>query len=238
MMSSPVKPSVVSELREIAYGNERWMLLRKYRKHAESIMLSLEKAHLPCILYGSVARGDIDEHSDIDIFIPECVSSFSVENALEKANIPIITRFVVQATPSFVMKAYLEVNAQTNVSFPLMPMTKPQKEFFTFSGAIDLDGLLSDKRVPGVDKRLMLIEPTSHGHIETSIAGQEDYAAKILSISAATVRSRVRVLLRRDTVGRTGLFIKRELHPNETFEQVLQRLACENPAVRRRLHTQ
>jgi predicted nucleotidyltransferase len=41
--------------------------------------------------------------------------------------------------------------------------------------------------------------------------------------------------LRRDDVGRTGVFIERELGEGETFEQVLEKLARENPAVRRRL---
>jgi predicted nucleotidyltransferase len=46
---------------------------------------------------------------------------------------------------------------------------------------------------------------------------------------------RVHALLRRDEVGRTGVFIERELAEDETFEQALKKLADENPAVRRRL---
>ena len=40
---------------------------------------------------------------------------------------------------------------------------------------------------------------------------------------------------RRDEVGRTGVFVKRELAPDESFEAVLADLAARNPAVRRRL---
>jgi predicted nucleotidyltransferase len=50
-----------------------------------------------------------------------------------------------------------------------------------------------------------------------------------------TVLDRVHALLRRDEVGRTGVFIKKELASEETFEMALKRLADENPAVRRRL---
>jgi predicted nucleotidyltransferase len=57
----------------------------------------------------------------------------------------------------------------------------------------------------------------------------------MLHISVDTVRDRVHALLRRDEVGRTGVFIERELLPDETFEMVLKQLADQNPAVRRRL---
>ena len=59
--------------------------------------------------------------------------------------------------------------------------------------------------------------------------------AKLLSISVETVLDRVHALLRRDKVGRTGVFVERELNSDETFEMVLKQLADENPAVRRRL---
>jgi len=49
------------------------------------------------------------------------------------------------------------------------------------------------------------------------------------------VLDRVHALLRRDKVGRTGVYIERELTPEETFEMVLKQLADKNPAVRRRL---
>jgi len=65
--------------------------------------------------------------------------------------------------------------------------------------------------------------------------GREEAVASLLGISVNTVRDRVRALLRRDKIGRTGVFIERELLPNETFEMVLKKLADQNPAVRRRL---
>ena len=95
--------------------------------------------------------------------------------------------------------------------------------------------LNKDVRVPGVDKRLMLIEPASEGHVESAVVGQEEAVANLLGVSLNTVLDRVHALLRRDKVGRTGVFIERELSPDETFELVLKKLADQNPAVRRRL---
>jgi predicted nucleotidyltransferase len=133
------------------------------------------------------------------------------------------------------MKAYIEIDEKTSVSFPLMHMHKVESEFYKFGGETTLNHLRNGMRVAGVDKRLMLIEPTERGHSESSIIGCEEHAAKTLHISVETVLDRVHALLRRDEVGRTGVFIKKELASEETFEMALKRLADENPAVRRRL---
>jgi len=90
-------------------------------------------------------------------------------------------------------------------------------------------------RVAGVDKRLMLIEPNEEGHVETSILGMEGVVAKSLGISVAAVLDRVRTLRRRKKVGRTGVFLKQELYPNEGFGEGFQRVSRDRPAVRRRL---
>jgi hypothetical protein len=118
-----------------------------------------------------------------------------------------------------------------------MPLRKVEREFYRFSGELTPDQLKDDSRVLGVDKRLMLIEPTENGHVESSIIGKEEQTARTLGIAAETVQDRVRALLKRDAVGRTGVFIKKELAADETFEMALKRLAEENPAVRRKLKT-
>lgn len=230
-----VKTSSASNYREVSYKSERWALLQEYREKAARMMMALENFHLHTLLHGSVARGDVNKNSDIDVFIPEPQSSFLVETALEKARIKVNTRLVVQATPGYAMKAHIEIDAKTSVSFPLMQMRRVEREFYKFSGEANLTKLNANTRVVGVDKRLMLIEPTEKGHVESSIIGREEQAAKTLEISAETVLDRVHALLRRDEVGRTGVFIKKELTPNETFEMALKKLAEKSPAVRRRL---
>jgi len=229
------KPIIYSEKLEVIYGAERWRLLSELRSRAIEIMEALEKAHIFCVIHGSIARGDVSPRSDIDIFIPQNFPSFTVENALRAAGISISRRILVQATPTYSIKGYIGIDDQCCVSFPLSKMREVERDFYKFGGEATLEMLRSKVRVPGVDKRLMLIEPTDNGHVESSIIGQEERVAKLLGISVDTVLDRVRILLRRDKVGRTGLFVERELAPEESFESVLKRLADTNPAVRRRL---
>jgi predicted nucleotidyltransferase len=115
-----------------------------------------------------------------------------------------------------------------------MEMRKVEREFYSFGGEVDLTQLKADLRVAGVDKRLMLIEPNTLGHIESSIFDRETFVAKTLGVSSETVLDRVHALTKRDLVGRTGVFLKKELSSNETFELALKRLSDLNPAVRRR----
>jgi len=231
------KPERRLEYREVIYDAERWKLLEEFRQKSERIMEASEIFHFESIVHGSIARGDVNKKSDIDVFIPSQPSSFLVETALEKADIPVNRRLVVQATPTYAMKAYIEIDENTSVSFPLMKMRKVEREFYRFGGEATLENLRNGLRVCGVDKRLMLIEPTEKGHMETTIIGREEQVAKLLGISVETVSDRVHTLLRRDEVGRTGVFIEKELSSSETFEMTLKRLADQNPAVRRRLRT-
>jgi len=230
-----VKPTKSADYKEIIYTSARWALLKELSNKAIEIMASLEAFNLQSIVHGSIARGDVRSDSDVDIFLPEVQNSFVVETALEKSGIPVNARFVVQATPTYAMKAHIEISEFVTVSFPLMQMRRVEREFYQFGGEANLDKLKANVRVPGVDKRLMLIEPTTKGHSESSIIGKEQFAAKIIGISAETVSDRVRTLLKRDTVGRTGVFIKRQLADDETFELALKKLSELNPAIRRRM---
>ena len=116
-----------------------------------------------------------------------------------------------------------------------MQLRTLERDFYRFGGEATVQTLSNSQRVLGVDKRLMLIEPTAQGHVESAIVGKEEIAAKLLKVSVETVLDRVHALLRRDVVGRTGVFIERELGPEETFEMVLKQLTDEKPEVRRRL---
>jgi len=230
------KPVKRADRTEVVYTERRWELLRKLRQEAIEIMTPLKKANLNCIIHGSIARGDVSANSDIDIFILDSPSSFLIESALEGAGFAVNRRFLVQATPRYAAKGYIELDPMRIVSFPLMKLRSVERGFYGFSGEATLQMLKDDCRVMGVDKRLMLIEPSIRGHIESTVAGKESDVAKLLHISVETVSDRVRALMRRDQVGRTGVFIKREFASSETFEMVLKQLADENPAVRRRLN--
>ncbi len=232
-----VKPTRHGEYKEVTYSSARWEKLKVLRGKAVWVMSALEAFHLQSLTHGSIARGDVKQGSDIDVFIPEVQNSFLVEAALEKAKIPINSRFIVQATPSYAMKAHIEIDEETTVSFPLMEMRRVEREFYRFGGEVNLNQLKANVRVVGVDKRLMLIEPTEIGHVESGVIGREESAAKILGVAAETVLDRVHALMKRDTVGRTGVFVKKELMQDETFELALKRVSELNPAVRRRMKT-
>jgi len=229
------KPVKRAERVEVVYNSQHWKLLDKLRASTVEIMEVLEQGNINCIVHGSIARGDISANSDIDVFIAEPPSSFVIETALERAGLPFNRRFLVQATPSYAVKGYIELDPQRVVSFPLLKLRPTEQEFYRFSGEATLQTLRDGVRVIGVDKRLMLIEPTSKGHVESTIVGREETVAHLLHVSVATVLDRVHALLRRDEVGRTGVFLEHELSPDETFEMVLKQLADQNPAVRRRL---
>jgi|WetSurMetagenome_2_1015567.scaffolds.fasta_scaffold05662_7 uncharacterized protein len=229
------KPETHPETLQVAYTQEQWRLLSLNRQRAKDLLSALEQRQIRAIVHGSIARGDINKDSDVDVFISDPPSSFQIETALEQAKIFPANRTVIQATPSYAMKAYIEIDAATTVSFPLMTMRRVEREFYRFSGEVMLAQLAAGRRVVGVDKRLKFIEPTETGHVETSILGREEQAAKRLGVAVETVLDRVHALMKRDAVGRTGVFIKRELSPDETFELAMKRIADENPAVRRRL---
>jgi hypothetical protein len=230
-----VKPTKPSEYKEVTYTTSRWRLLSELRGEAIKVMTALEAFHLPSITHGSIARGDVRKGSDVDIFIGEIQSSFMVETALENAGVHVNARYIIQATPTYAMKAHIEVSERITVSFPLMQMRTVEREFYRFGGEANSQQLKADTRVTGVDKRLMLIEPTKGGHVESSVIGREQGAAKVLGVSAETVLDRVHTLIKRDTAGRTGVFVKKELASDETFELALKKLADLNPAVRRRM---
>ncbi len=229
------KVKKIVEYREIVYDSKRWRLLRELRNEALSILEALQTNGITAIVHGSIARGDVWEGSDIDVFIPYTIPSYRVEYALESKGFIIKNRYIVVATPSSTPKAYIVLDdlEKRVVSFPLAKLLPREQEFYRFGGMIGIKELLSNKRVPGVDKRLVLIEPTEKGHKESPVIGREEEVANIIGVSIDTVLERIRVLSRRDRVGRTGVFVKYILSPDESFESALEAIARKNPWVRR-----
>jgi predicted nucleotidyltransferase len=229
------KPMKRAERVEIVYNKRQWKLLKQLRTKTIQILETLDNCHLRSVVHGSIARGDVSETSDIDVFLPDPPSSFVIETALERSGFPVYQRTIVQATPLYALKGYIGLDQQRSLSFPLVKLRPVEKDFYRFGGEANLSTFKEDKRVPGVDKRLMLIEPTAEGHVESAVISREEIVANLLGVSLNTVLDRVRALLRRDEVGRTGVFIEKELAPDETFEQAMKKLADQNPAVRRRI---
>ncbi|MEM1620029.1 MAG: nucleotidyltransferase domain-containing protein [Fervidicoccaceae archaeon] len=220
---------------EVIYNASRWLLLEEKRKTARRLMEPMRRWGLNPIVHGSVARGDVSPESDVDVFIPTPIPPYVAELVVDESGFKILERLLVQATPRHTPKAYLvlEPAEKVVVSFPLARLLPRELEFYYFGGALDLEGLLRGERRPGVNKRLELIRPTPRGHVAASILGIEPEVAKVLGVSLETVMERVRVLTRRDELGRTGVFVKRRLGPGESFEEALEELAARNPAVRK-----
>ena len=199
------------------------------------MMKPLIEAHIYSIVYGSIARGDVTATSDIDVYIPTPPSPTLIDATLESAGITFSNREIVQATPSYAAKAYIYIDDLRSYSFPLVPLRPDEEDFTGFAGIINYEQLLNNIRVPGVNKNLLLIEPNELGHIETPIEGIEGIVAKKLGVDTRIVFQRERTLKRREKVGRTGVYIKRQLAPDESFGAVFNQIAKSDSAIRRRL---
>ncbi len=219
--------------REVIYTAEHWSLLREKREKASKILNLLEKQGIKGYLYGSVARGDVHKDSDVDIIIFSPPPIYMLELLIEEEYGRIYAREIVQATPNHAIKLHIYIDPYTVVTAPLVPLSKLEHEFYRFGGIIESNQARDLRnRVPGVDKRLVLIIPTEQGHVEQSIIGIESYVAKLLNVSIDIVKERIRVLSKRDEKGRTGVFVKRVLLPDEFVDEVLRKLIRSNPKLR------
>uniref|UniRef100_A0A7C2NS81 Nucleotidyltransferase n=2 Tax=Archaeoglobus fulgidus TaxID=2234 RepID=A0A7C2NS81_ARCFL len=219
----------------VEYNQEHWNLLTEKRMRAREVMEALLSFGIDGIVYGSVARGDVNEKSDVDIFIPEMIPSYKVEVALD--GFEVLEKRIVQATPNYAIKGELVLSENTTVSFPMVRMREREMDFYRFGGCIDYRGLVENIRVPGVDKRLTLILPTANGHREIPLMEiHPSSVARMLGISIEIIAERIRVLTRRREVGRTGIFLCETIPSSESFEHALKEIASKNPAVRRRLY--
>ncbi len=216
--------------REVIYSEKRWTYLRKKREKAIKIMKIL--SHFDPILYGSVARGDVRRDSDIDVFIPIRVPSYLIELALDEL---VRKRRIVMATPWHLIKGVIEIDEETTVTFPLIEPTDRELDFYRWGGAVNLKELKEGKRVPGVNKKLILIIPTERGHVEQEVIGRESEVARILGVGLDIVTERVHVLTRRDRIGRTGIYINEEIPDWMSFEEALKMMAERDPNIRRKV---
>lgn len=219
----------------ITYSEYNWTLLKNKRAIATKLLNLFVKEGLNPFVYGSVARGDVNESSDIDIIFIQEIPSFQIEYILNKNGFENYFREIIMATPLDSIKLYIHLSELESITVPLSKFDKRIFEFYNFGGKLTLNKLKSENRVAGIDKRLVLIKPNVHGHEEISVIGNEALAAKEVGVSIDTVNERKRVLLRREKYGRTGVFLKRNLEFNESTEEVLKNLAKRKAIVRKKL---
>ncbi len=223
------RPETLHEERTVVYDKSQWKILAELRTRAIEVMEKLGSIGIESFVYGSLARGDVSKTSDIDVIIPYPVSSYRIEVALGKG----IHRELVQATPSMVLKGHMHLNQSLTITFPLFKFRSREIEFYQWGGRIGIQELRDGRRVPGVDKRLVLIVPSETGHVERGVIGYEHQIARELGVSIDIAKERVRVLTRRDNVGRTGVYLTRPLSDDEGFEEVAKILVDSDPAIRR-----
>jgi predicted nucleotidyltransferase len=229
------KTAIMGDHKNVIYEKEQWEILESLRKKATFVMSVLKDAGFHSLVHGSVARGDVYKTSDIDIFIPMVVQSFKLELSLDDLNI--VGRKLVQATPGSLIKGHIYLPNNTMVTFPLVQPTNRELDFYAFGGQLGLDNLedILNNRVPGVDKRLMLIEPIPKGHSELPLSElSPGTVARKIGVGQEIIEERIRVLKRRAQVGITGVYIDRPLFSDEGFEEVLKEIIATDSLVRKR----
>ncbi|MFW9772134.1 MAG: nucleotidyltransferase domain-containing protein [Candidatus Thorarchaeota archaeon] len=219
----------------IIYSEDNWSILKIKRNNAAKLLEIFVKEGYSPYIHGSVARGDVHKTSDIDIIFTQNIPSFQIEYILSKNGFDNCFREIIMATPLDTIKLYIHLSELESITIPLSKLDKRFSEFYDYGGKITLEELKLDVRVPGIDKRLVLIRPISQGHEEISVIGNEALAAKEVGVSIDIVNERKKVLLRRERFGRTGVFLKRELQISESTEEVLKNLAKKKSFVRKKL---
>jgi len=155
--------------REVVYKPERWDYLEKLRELAGKLGEALGPGgHV----HGSLARGDVTKSSDIDIILTGGAQSYELELRLEEAGYRWQKRELVMATPNATPKGHLHVAENVTVTFPLAGFRPQEEAFYKFGGMLAAIGIESAGRVPGVNKKLLLIIPNDKGHTESSIIGR------------------------------------------------------------------
>jgi len=210
----------------VKYSIRAWRTLRDLRSRALRVIKPLVTAYFEPIVYGSVARGDVDTFSDVDIAILRPVPPYLVEEALRRGGFEILYKEVIRATPQSAPKVYLHLEAggEVIVSFPLVKLSDLERDFYKFGGEVNYEELIKGTRVPGVNKSLRLIVPVTDGHLEFPLVGNEEEASKLTGIPLSIIREREVMLMKRRTSRRGGVYYRKLLGPDEPIEELLREL--------------
>jgi len=219
--------------REVTYSDEHWRVLAAKRRKGVYILKFLSRYGFKPFIFGSVARGDIHKKSDIEIIVLDSKALPYIELLL-LSNFGLEEKTIIMATPRTAIKVYFHIDPELTVVVPAVPLSYDEYEFYKFGGKIELPEAENPRnRVPGVNKNLCLILPTERGHMEFSIIGREHEVSRILGVRISIVNERKHMLLRRDQLGRTGVYLELHLDPNESTMRKLMELRDTDPAIRR-----
>ncbi|UCE13812.1 MAG: nucleotidyltransferase domain-containing protein [Candidatus Heimdallarchaeota archaeon] len=214
------------------YSEEEKRVFSTLRIKAVNVLCVLEQTGINAFVHGSVARGDITSASDVDIHIPVRIPSYQLD-IIE--DFKFADRRILMGTPNSTIHGVMSTHDNITISFPLSSPNEREHEFYRFSGFLYARDIQQNNRIPGVTKQLLLIEPKGDGYWISSISTNKQRAIKVLSLSQRIIDERIRVLERRDNIGRTGVLLDYSLSPDENFELCLKQIADRNVLVRRML---
>ncbi|MFX1357584.1 MAG: nucleotidyltransferase domain-containing protein, partial [Promethearchaeota archaeon] len=68
----------------VFFTKSDWNLLNQKRKASLRLLNLFENEGIKAFIFGSIARGDVHQDSDIDIIIPQLIPSYQIEYILQK----------------------------------------------------------------------------------------------------------------------------------------------------------
>ena len=224
-----------TDITHVIYDKNTWQILRILREKARKILSILNSYNIEAYVIGSVARGDVNKNSDVDIVIPNPYSPYFIEDIILRSCLPIYYKEIVMATPSSVIKVNIYIEEKVCISFPLVSLSDLEREFLKYCGSISYSDIVLGKRIAGVNKKLCLIIPTIYGHISYPVLLNKKTVANILDVSLSIIQERTQMLLRRARIGRTGLYLREIIPPEVSIEKVIKTLSQKDPILKNRL---
>ncbi|GAG36225.1 unnamed protein product, partial [marine sediment metagenome] len=118
----------------VVFSKDHLKLLQEKRERSKILLDMFVKEGLNPFIYGSIARGDIHEDSDIDIVIVQSIASYQIEIILERNGYNNYFREILMATPRDTVKLYIYLNELESITIPLSKFDKKSIEFYDFGG--------------------------------------------------------------------------------------------------------
>ena len=108
----------------VTYSENRLKLLQQKRERSKSLLEMFVKEGLNPFIYGSVARGDVHNDSDIDIVLIQSIAPYQIEIILDKNGFNNYFKEIIMATPADTLKLYIYLNELESITIPLSKFDK------------------------------------------------------------------------------------------------------------------